>query len=88
VVSIGGARALRPRRAKADRSEIKMSVNRPAWVKSTFSQASDCVEWALDPDQHHILLRDSKDPHGDQLRFTLSEWRAFVSGVAAGEAQF
>ncbi len=71
-------------------SGIEMSVmsgeSRLAWVKSTFSQSSDCVEWALAPDSEHILVRHSKDPAGGQLRFTFSEWRAFVSGVAVGEA--
>ena len=56
------------------------------WVKSTLSQQSDCVEWTLDADDENVLIRDSKDPDGSRLRFTLSEWRAFIAGVKRGEA--
>ncbi len=56
------------------------------WLKSTLSQTGDCVEWALDSDEKHMLVRDSKDPNGSRLCFTLSEWRAFVGGVVLGEA--
>lgn len=31
-----------------------------------------------------VLLRDSKDPDGTVLRFTRSEWDAFVEGVRTG----
>ncbi len=65
---------------------VMSKESKPSWVKSTFSQSSDCVEWALAPDSAHILVRHSKDPDGSQLRFTVSEWRAFVSGIAVGEA--
>jgi Domain of unknown function (DUF397) len=30
-------------------------------------------------------IRDSKDPDGPVLFFTPPEWRAFVSGIAAGD---
>jgi hypothetical protein len=30
-------------------------------------------------------VRDSKDPAGPKLIFTLAEWRAFVAGVLPGE---
>lgn len=32
-----------------------------------------------------VALRDSKDPEGPVLVFTLDEWRAFAAGVRAGE---
>lgn len=55
------------------------------WVKSTFSFANgDCVEVASLPDGG-IGLRDSKDIAGPVLRFTPSEWRAFIAGARNGE---
>jgi hypothetical protein len=57
----------------------------PRWVKSSASFANgDCVEVALLPDGQ-IGVRDSKDTGGPTLRFTPSEWRAFIAGVQAGE---
>lgn len=57
------------------------------WQKSTFSMgAGDCVEAARLP--AGVALRDSKDQAGPVLRFTPSEWRAFVAGVKAGEFDF
>jgi hypothetical protein len=32
-----------------------------------------------------VEVRDSKDPEGPVLSFTLQEWRAFTDGVKAGE---
>lgn len=58
------------------------------WTKSSWSAASDCVEWALTPEADHVLVRDSKRPEVEPLKFTLGEWRAFVAGVLAGEATF
>jgi hypothetical protein len=55
------------------------------WVKSSLSYANgDCVEVANLPDGC-IGVRDSKDAEGPILRFTSSEWRAFISGVHNGE---
>jgi hypothetical protein len=55
------------------------------WVKSTLSFANgDCVEVASLPDGC-IGVRDSKDAAGPVLRFTSSEWHAFIGGVHNGE---
>jgi Domain of unknown function (DUF397) len=32
-----------------------------------------------------VLVRDSKDPDGAVLTFTVEEWDAFQAGVLAGE---
>lgn len=32
-----------------------------------------------------VLVRDSKDPDGPQLRFSAAEWADFTAGVRAGE---
>jgi Domain of unknown function (DUF397) len=53
--------------------------------KSSYSGAANpaCVEVGFVTAA--ILMRDSKDPDGPVLRFTTDEWKAFVSGVKAGE---
>jgi len=56
------------------------------WRKSTFSGSNggNCVEVAGHDGYH--LVRDTKDQgHGPILRYTPSEWRAFISGVRNGE---
>lgn len=56
-----------------------------AWVKSSLSFANgNCVEVAGLPDAP-ICVRNSRDPDGPVLRFTLDEWRAFLGGVRNGE---
>ena len=32
-----------------------------------------------------VAVRDSKDPQKNTLEFTVSEWRAFIAGIKAGE---
>ena len=55
------------------------------WVKSSLSYASgDCVEVASLPDGE-VGVRDSKDTKGPILRFTASEWKAFIGGARNGE---
>lgn len=58
-------------------------TNQPAWRKATFCQSGECVEVAQRDGR--ILLRDSKEPAGSVLHYTADEWRAFVSGIKAGE---
>jgi hypothetical protein len=57
----------------------------PVWVKSSLSFSNgNCVEVAgLAGGQ--IGVRDSKDKTGPVLRFTPSEWRAFLGGAQNGE---
>lgn len=55
------------------------------WVKSSLSYANgDCVEVAGLP-EGLIGVRDSKDASSAVLRFTASEWEAFIGGVKNGE---
>ena len=55
-----------------------------AWRKSTRTNSmSACVEVASLSDG--IAVRDSKDPAGPALRFTVAEWSAFTTGIHAGE---
>jgi hypothetical protein len=49
------------------------------WRKSTFSgSAGECVEVSV---QNAVALRDSKNPDGPCLLFTLGEWAAFLAGA-------
>jgi uncharacterized protein DUF397 len=55
------------------------------WVKSSLSLANgDCVEIA-DLPAGGVAVRDSKNPGGPVLRFTTSEWRAFIAGARHGD---
>jgi uncharacterized protein DUF397 len=65
------------------RTDEPDSVSR--WVKSSLSFANgDCVEVASLPGDQ-VGVRDSKDTEGPVLRFTPSEWDAFLGGVRNGE---
>ncbi|HEV7898614.1 MAG TPA: DUF397 domain-containing protein [Planosporangium sp.] len=56
------------------------------WRKSSRSggNGGDCVEVA-DNLSGIVAVRDSKDPTGPVLTFTLTEWAAFRAGVKRGE---
>lgn len=53
------------------------------WRKSRYSASNGSVEIAFDGEQFHV--RDSKDPDGPILTFTIEEWFAFTCGMIAGE---
>ena len=56
------------------------------WRKASFSggQGGSCVEVAELPDGGRAV-RDSKDPDGAKLLFTVGEWAAFLAGAKDGE---
>jgi hypothetical protein len=54
------------------------------WRKSATSGTDDCVEVAFVRGDE-VLVRSSKDRGGPLLRFTPSEWEAFLAGVRAGQ---
>jgi Domain of unknown function (DUF397) len=54
------------------------------WQVSSLCSGGDCVAVGRMP-SGHVLLKDTKDPDGPQLRFAASEWRAFLAGVHAGD---
>jgi hypothetical protein len=56
---------------------------RETYVTSSFCSGGTCVGIAIEPDE--VWLFDTKAGEGTALRFTASEWAAFVSGVKAGE---
>ena len=62
---------------------MQVNLATPTWHKSSHSSNNGCVEVAHGDDR--VAVRDSKDPSGPVLVFTLHEWRAFVTGVRDGE---
>jgi Domain of unknown function (DUF397) len=69
-------------------------LTRIAWRKSSYSGANgSCVEVAPVPTRRAgaaarpgmVAVRDTKDRGGPALIFTAAQWRAFASGVKAGE---
>lgn len=56
------------------------------WRRSSRCGNNACVEVA--EVDGRILVRDSKNPDGPVLSFTVAEWRAFVDGVGVGEFRF
>ncbi|MBV9447033.1 MAG: DUF397 domain-containing protein [Acidobacteriaceae bacterium] len=59
-------------------------INSPRWRKSSFSGSeANCVEAASADGV--VLVRDTKDRHGQVHRFPADQWRAFVAGVRNGE---
>ena len=53
------------------------------WRKSSYSgSGNDCVEVATA--DRVVLVRDSKDQAGPQLRLTAEQWRSFTAAVKAG----
>jgi hypothetical protein len=55
------------------------------WFTSSYSpNGQSCVQCARTPDGG-MAVRDSKDPDSPTLRFTVTEWQAFVAGVRDGE---
>lgn len=62
-----------------------VSQSATPFSKSSFSGASNpnCVEVGFVTSE--VLMRDSKDPEGPVLHFTIDEWKAFLAGAKAGE---
>jgi uncharacterized protein DUF397 len=53
------------------------------WYRSTFCENNGCVEVAFTNGQ--VEVRNSTDRWGAALRFTPTEWEAFLSGVRNAE---
>ncbi|MBK6872005.1 MAG: DUF397 domain-containing protein [Kineosporiaceae bacterium] len=66
---------------------IRLSPDSPAlgsaWRQSSFCSMGNCVRVRREGDD--VIVGDSKDPHGPQLRYTSDEWVAFVAGIKAAE---
>jgi hypothetical protein len=58
-----------------------LDLSRAAWRKSTYSNnGGSCVEVGAGA-PGVIAVRDSKDPAGPVLAFTLQQWAAFTGAV-------
>ena len=59
-----------------------MDLSRADWRKSSFSSSNggQCVEVARNL-PGVVAVRDSKDPDGSALVFTVGEWRSFAAGL-------
>ncbi len=55
------------------------------WRRASRCQGSDstCVDVTIR--DALVAVRDSKDPSGGVLQFTVAEWRTFLDGVRDGE---
>jgi Domain of unknown function (DUF397) len=53
------------------------------WHKSTASGGGECVEVAFT--EAVTLVRNSRQPSGPVLSFTIPEWNAFLTGARNGE---
>lgn len=60
------------------------SVN-AAFKKSSYCQDGGCVEVATSQDGNIVYVRDNKKLDQAPLKFTKSEWDAFVKGVKNNE---
>ncbi|MEU7430777.1 DUF397 domain-containing protein [Streptomyces sioyaensis] len=59
---------------------LKPSGTTLMWIKSSYSGQSsgnECIEVATTPDT--IRIRDSKNPHGPQLRVRPTTWAEFLA---------
>jgi Domain of unknown function (DUF397) len=56
------------------------------WRRAKRCASNACVEVATDGEQ--FLIRDSKNPEIEPLRFTGAEWAAFLAGARAGDFDF
>jgi hypothetical protein len=61
-------------------------LTRAEWHKSTRSggNGGDCVEVAVNL-PGIVAMRDSKDRDGGALIFPTAAWKAFLSGIGAGD---
>jgi hypothetical protein len=66
---------------------MTVDLSEAQWRKSSLSGSCDnCVEVAFVGDA--VAVRDSKDPDGAALLYTLDEWDAFIGGIKDGEFDF
>jgi len=72
----------------------KLADSKEFFKDARFVKAKDCA-WLRDPfcvevaqKDNLIGVRDSKNPDGPVLAYTLGEWRVFLAAVRNGEFNF
>jgi hypothetical protein len=60
-----------------------MDLSRATWRKSSHSGVNGCVEVAVLGGA--VAVRNSEDPQGPLLVFSIMKWHAFLDGVRDGE---
>lgn len=64
---------------------VGRSASNGEWRTSSYCSGANSSCVAVTASGDIVAVRDTKDPGGPVLRFTVAEWRAFVLGVQAGE---
>jgi hypothetical protein len=70
-----------------DKTELyARDISGVTWRKSRYSEVdmNECVE-VTELGDGAVAVRDSNNPGRPDLRFTASEWAAFIDGVRDGE---
>jgi hypothetical protein len=65
---------------------MSMPAEHLRWRRAKRCGSNTCVEVATDGEQ--FLIRDSKRPEIEPLRFNAVEWAAFLAGARAGDFDF
>jgi Domain of unknown function (DUF397) len=65
---------------------MTMPTEQSRWRRAKRCASNTCVEVAMDGE--HYLIRDSKRPEIEPLRFTGAEWTAFLAGAREGDFDF
>jgi Domain of unknown function (DUF397) len=55
----------------------------PLWRKASFCASNECVE--VSQQNAMIVMRNSKEPSGLMLHYSIEEWQTFIRSVKAGE---
>jgi len=63
-------------------SPVVRETEQLTWRKASFCASGQCVEVALW--KVMVAVRDSKDPDGPMLFYTIEEWRSFTHAVKSG----
>jgi Domain of unknown function (DUF397) len=65
-----------------------VTTESPRWFKSSYSNnGGNCIEVAanLAASRGLVPVRDSKDPEGPALAFSVGAWGAFITALKCGE---
>jgi hypothetical protein len=60
-----------------------MTTTGDGFRRSSFCSGGTCLE--VRHADGRVAVRDAKDPHHPEQRFTARAWAAFLAGVRAGE---